>query len=292
MTSGSQQGLDYSSRVFVNPGDVIIIESPSYLGALNAFKACQPKFVEIPTDDDGMALSILAAGLVAVFVQGMDAPAFLKCLLLGYQTELPGLGGILKGGGLVSMGCRQIDALAERFKSIPIDALYSSDLRRAITTAGAITKYHKLPLHTTKRLREINCGPWEGMPFGNVERLYPVEMGYFNNDPDQWHVAGAETFAQCRARILSVLTDIAREHGRGQVQGHQGVAAHPGGHPVSGGASGRWAGRHLWDVLLPPQDQAPEIRAGLSADYPGAVGADRLAAEAISKKLRPQRAEL
>ena len=57
MTSGSQQGLDYSSRVFVNPGDVIIIESPSYLGALNAFKACQPKFVEIPTDDDGMRVS-------------------------------------------------------------------------------------------------------------------------------------------------------------------------------------------------------------------------------------------
>lgn len=115
-------------------------------------------------------------------------------------------------GRITPMGCRQIDALAERFKSIPIDALYSSDLRRAITTAGAITKYHKLPLHTTKRLREINCGPWEGMPFGNVERLYPVEIGYFNNDPDQWHVAGAETFAQCRARILSVLTDIAREH--------------------------------------------------------------------------------
>ena len=59
MTSGSQQGLDYSSRVFVNPGDVIIIESPSYLGALNAFKACQPNFVAIPTDDDGMIMSEL-----------------------------------------------------------------------------------------------------------------------------------------------------------------------------------------------------------------------------------------
>jgi 2-aminoadipate transaminase len=44
---------------FVNPGDVIIIESPSYLGALNAFKACQPKFVEIPTDDDGMIMEDL-----------------------------------------------------------------------------------------------------------------------------------------------------------------------------------------------------------------------------------------
>jgi histidinol-phosphate/aromatic aminotransferase/cobyric acid decarboxylase-like protein len=43
----------------VNPGDVIIIESPSYLGALNAFKACQPKFVEIPTDDDGMIMEDL-----------------------------------------------------------------------------------------------------------------------------------------------------------------------------------------------------------------------------------------
>ena len=59
VSPGSQQGLVYSSRVFVDPGDVIIIESPSYLGALNAFKACQPKFVEIPTDDDGMIMEDL-----------------------------------------------------------------------------------------------------------------------------------------------------------------------------------------------------------------------------------------
>ena len=37
VTSGSQQGLDYSARVFCDKGDVVIIESPSYLGALNAF---------------------------------------------------------------------------------------------------------------------------------------------------------------------------------------------------------------------------------------------------------------
>jgi 2-aminoadipate transaminase len=59
VTSGSQQGLDYSARVFINPGDVIILESPSYLGAVNAFKACQPKFVEIPTDEDGMIMEEL-----------------------------------------------------------------------------------------------------------------------------------------------------------------------------------------------------------------------------------------
>jgi 2-aminoadipate transaminase len=59
MTSGSQQGLDYSARVFVDPGDVIIIESPSYLGALNAFKACEPNFIAIPTDENGMIMEEL-----------------------------------------------------------------------------------------------------------------------------------------------------------------------------------------------------------------------------------------
>jgi 2-aminoadipate transaminase len=59
MTSGSQQGLDYSARVFLNPGDVVLMESPSYLGAINAFKACEPTFVEIPTDGDGMIMEEL-----------------------------------------------------------------------------------------------------------------------------------------------------------------------------------------------------------------------------------------
>ncbi len=54
ITSGSQQGLDFSARIFLNPGDVVLVESPSYLGALNAFKACEPKFIEVPTDDHGM----------------------------------------------------------------------------------------------------------------------------------------------------------------------------------------------------------------------------------------------
>ena len=54
ITSGSQQGLDFSARVFLNPGDVILVESPSYVGALNAFNACEPTYVEVPTDDYGM----------------------------------------------------------------------------------------------------------------------------------------------------------------------------------------------------------------------------------------------
>ena len=59
VTSGSQQGLDFSARVFLNPGDVVLLESPSYLGAVNAFKACEPRFIEVPTDDGGMMMDEL-----------------------------------------------------------------------------------------------------------------------------------------------------------------------------------------------------------------------------------------
>ena len=59
ITNGSQQGLDFSGRVFLNEGDVVLMESPSYLGAINAFKANCPKFIEVPTDGNGMIMSEL-----------------------------------------------------------------------------------------------------------------------------------------------------------------------------------------------------------------------------------------
>ena len=59
MTAGSQQGLDYCGKLFLDPGDVVLVESPSYLGALNAFQVYQPKFIEVPTDGDGMIMEEL-----------------------------------------------------------------------------------------------------------------------------------------------------------------------------------------------------------------------------------------
>lgn len=59
MTAGSQQGLDFAATLFVNPGDVVLMESPSYLGAISAFTISQPKFLEVPTDDGGMVMEEL-----------------------------------------------------------------------------------------------------------------------------------------------------------------------------------------------------------------------------------------
>lgn len=63
ITNGSQQGLDFTGRIFLDKDDVVICESPSYLGAINAYKAYLPKFVEIPMDDNGMIIEELEKAL-------------------------------------------------------------------------------------------------------------------------------------------------------------------------------------------------------------------------------------
>lgn len=63
ITNGSQQGLEFTGKLFLNEGDVVFCESPSYLGAINAFKIYNPKFVEIPMDENGMIIEELEKAL-------------------------------------------------------------------------------------------------------------------------------------------------------------------------------------------------------------------------------------
>ncbi len=64
VTSGSTQGLDLACRVFLDPGDVVLIESPTFLGATELFRAYEARLVPIDTDDDGMRMDALEAALI------------------------------------------------------------------------------------------------------------------------------------------------------------------------------------------------------------------------------------
>jgi len=59
VTTGSQQALDLISRLLINPGDTIMVELPTYLAALNAFKSSEPNIVPIPMDENGMRTDAL-----------------------------------------------------------------------------------------------------------------------------------------------------------------------------------------------------------------------------------------
>lgn len=59
IVSGSQQGLDLAARAFLDPGDTVVVEEPTFFGAVQAFRAAQARLVGVPTDDDGMRIDVL-----------------------------------------------------------------------------------------------------------------------------------------------------------------------------------------------------------------------------------------
>ncbi|MFX1506186.1 MAG: PLP-dependent aminotransferase family protein [Promethearchaeota archaeon] len=61
--NGSQQGIEFSGKLFLNPGDVVICEKPCYLGAIGAFRSYQAQFVDIPIDNNGMQIRKLEKAL-------------------------------------------------------------------------------------------------------------------------------------------------------------------------------------------------------------------------------------
>jgi len=70
ITAGAQQALDLLAKVFINPGDVVITEGPTYLGALQAFSAYQPDIRCIAMDENGMRMELLEAELARVGPRG------------------------------------------------------------------------------------------------------------------------------------------------------------------------------------------------------------------------------
>jgi 2-aminoadipate transaminase len=70
VTTGSQQALDLVTRLFVNPGDVVLAESPSYVGALGVFRAYQADVVHVAMDDQGLIPESLRETIVSLQTAG------------------------------------------------------------------------------------------------------------------------------------------------------------------------------------------------------------------------------
>jgi len=70
VTTGSQQALDLITRLFVNPGDVIIAEAPSYVGAMGIFRSYQAEVAHVAMDNDGMIPQALAETVVRLRAEG------------------------------------------------------------------------------------------------------------------------------------------------------------------------------------------------------------------------------
>ncbi|MDP9357488.1 MAG: PLP-dependent aminotransferase family protein [Chloroflexota bacterium] len=63
LTNGSQQGIDLIARLLLDPGDVVVVEAPTYLGALQVFDAFEATYLTVPTDADGLRIDALEQAL-------------------------------------------------------------------------------------------------------------------------------------------------------------------------------------------------------------------------------------
>jgi DNA-binding transcriptional MocR family regulator len=63
VVSGSQQGLDLLARVMLDPGDAVVVEEPTYIGALQVFRSSRARMIGVPVDEHGMRVDVLAAVL-------------------------------------------------------------------------------------------------------------------------------------------------------------------------------------------------------------------------------------
>jgi len=73
VTVGSQQGLDLVTRVFCDPGDIVLAEAPSYVGALGVFQASQAEVRHVAMDSDGLIPAALREALLTLRAQGRRA---------------------------------------------------------------------------------------------------------------------------------------------------------------------------------------------------------------------------
>lgn len=70
ITAGSQSAQDVATKVFCNPGDVVLVENPTYVGALNTFEAYQVQVEAVDMDDDGLVPELLEAKIAALQAEG------------------------------------------------------------------------------------------------------------------------------------------------------------------------------------------------------------------------------
>jgi DNA-binding transcriptional MocR family regulator len=73
VTVGSQQALDLLTKIFINPGDVVLVEAPSYVGALGAFASYQANVLHVPMDDDGLIPEALEEAIQRTAAAGKRA---------------------------------------------------------------------------------------------------------------------------------------------------------------------------------------------------------------------------
>lgn len=132
-----------------------------------------------------------------------------------------------QGAALNEAGREQAKGLARLLWEVPLQAVYSSTLPRALETASAVAGPHSIGVTTEPRLNEIHHGDWEGLAESEIPDL-PLYLRW-REDPASCVLPGAEPLETVRDRAVAAMRDILARHQEGNgliaVVSHQIVLA-------------------------------------------------------------------
>lgn len=109
-------------------------------------------------------------------------------------------------------GLRQADAVGLALAETAIDALYTSDLLRAVQTATPLARAKGLKVIPVQGLRERHFGVWQGETYGEIEHKYPREYARWREREPTFAVEGAENLIAFQARMAQALQTLAQAH--------------------------------------------------------------------------------
>lgn len=140
-------------------------------------------------------------------------------------------------------------------KNYTVDALYASDLVRAIDTVKPLAEALSLPIHTHSELREINEGSWQGMLITDVEAKYPEEFAAYKANLGLYQFKDGECYTTMLQRLLPMINKIIADNpDKTVVIGTHGA--------VVRGLTAFWKGvpmAHLEDVPRVPNGTVTEV---------------------------------
>ena len=105
-------------------------------------------------------------------------------------------------------GLKQAQLLAKYLSDIKIDAIYSSPLKRALTTAEIMASYHKLKVEIVPGLIDFDYGEWQGLPHQEVRDKYSRLYAQWINHPDRLRMPAGESLDEVRKRAMSVVDRV------------------------------------------------------------------------------------
>ena len=105
-------------------------------------------------------------------------------------------------------GRAQAKRLAENFPNVRLDAIYSSDLKRAAETAEIVGAKFEIPVWKEKNFREISFGDWEGLTYKEISEKWPMEAGNLFLAPDRLQIPGGESFQEVQRRAMRKIKEL------------------------------------------------------------------------------------